>query len=71
MGLFLGMGTYQGFEGHFSDLRGLSFYISFNKSEDPACVGCNPIHMSIPAQVSGDIHPQVPGTADNLQDLSK
>ena len=26
--------------------------------------------MSVPAEVAGDIHPQVPGAADSLQHLS-
>ena len=49
---------------------GLSFDISFNKSERPVCIGCDSVHMSVPAEVAGDIHPQVPGAADSLQHLS-
>ena len=41
-----------------------------NKSERPICVGCDSVRMSIPLEVAGDIHPQVPGAADSLQDLS-
>ena len=51
-------------------MGGLSFDISLNKSERPVCIGCDSVHMSVPAEVAGDIHPQVPGAADSLQHLS-
>ena len=35
-----------------------------------ALEGSDPVHMSVPAQVTGDINPKVPGAADSLQDLS-
>ena len=28
------------------------------------------LNMSVPAEIAGDIHPQVPGAADSLQHLS-
>ena len=59
----LQLGTYQGLEGRFSNLWGLCFNITLNVG--PAFVGCVPINMNISAQVTGDIHPQVPDTADN------
>ena len=36
-------------------------------------VGCDSVHMSVPAKVAGDIHPQAPGAAatDSLQQLSR
>ena len=37
---------------------------------DLFCVGCDSVHMSVPAEVAGDIHPQVPGAANSLQHLS-
>ena len=53
------------------DIWGLSFNITFSKSERPACAGCDFVHVSLPAEVTGYIPQpgcQVPGTADSPQD---
>ena len=50
---------------HCSDLRGLSFDISLNKSERPVGLGCDSVHMSFPTEFAGEIHLKVPGVAEN------
>ena len=80
MGLFLSMGVphwrsilqlgaNKGLVGHFSNSGGLSFNVVLNETKSFICGGSNSVHMHIRTQVTGDIHPQVPGTADSLQDL--
>ena len=38
-----------------------------NETKSFICGGSNSVHMDVPTQVTGDIQPQVPGTADNLR----
>ena len=44
------------FRGH------LTFHL--NLSDLWLYIGCDSVHMSVPAEVAGDIHPQVPGAAE-------
>ena len=78
MGLFLSMGVphwrsilqlgaNKGLVGHFSNSGGLSLNAVPNETKSFICGGSNSVHMDVPTQVTGDIHPQVPGTADNLR----
>ena len=54
----------------FLGFDGIGFDISLNKSEWHVCFGCDSVHMSVSAEVAGNIQPQVPGPADSLQHLS-
>ena len=67
----LQLGTYMGLVGHFPDFWGLSFNVSFDKSERPVSICCNSGHMRVPAQIVGDIHPQVLGLRTGSRFLSK
>ena len=80
MGLFLSMGvlhwrrilqlgTNKGLVGHFSNSWGLSLNVAPNETKTFICGSSNSLQMDVPTQVTGDIHPQVPGTADSLQDM--
>ena len=78
MGLFLSMGVprwrsilqlrgHKGLVGHFSNSGGLSLNVAPNETKSFICGGSNSVYMDVPTQVTRDIHPQVPGTADSQE----
>ena len=54
---------------NFEVKSGLSLNVAPNETKSFICGGSSSVHMDVPTQVTGDILPQVPGTADSLQDL--